>query len=209
LTRLRFSGVMLAIMLAGAGCGQSFAPSDLMATGVGDVQRTIEAASTSTPKAQPITPDSQTSEQELIRQWAVTAIASSQYSSPDWSAAQATGPPDTYPHCGDYRTAWASLDPHGVDWLEVRFVQPVIPRQVNIYETFAPGAVMQIDLRDVQGRQNTVWNGRPQSAGACPRVFSVEIGTSFRTNVVILHLDQSDHPSWDQIDAVELVGALR
>jgi hypothetical protein len=91
----------------------------------------------------------------------------------------------------------------------VRFVQPVLPHQVDIYETFAPGAAMQIDLRDVQCRQHTVWKGRPQPVDACPRVFPVEISASFRTNVVILHFDQSDHPSWDQIDAVELVGALR
>jgi hypothetical protein len=197
---------VLAVTLAGAGCGQPLAPSDLMATGVGDVQRTIQAASTPTSEAPPVTPESQASGQELIRQWAVTAVASSQYDNPDWAAAQSTGAPDTYPHCGDYRTAWASLDPHGVDWLELRFAQPVIPRRVNIYETFAPGAVVKIDMRDLQGRQHTVWQGRPQANRACPWVFSVEVSADFRTNVVILRLDQSDHPTWDQIDAVELVG---
>ena len=41
-----------------------------------------------------------------IRQWAVGATASSEYTPTDYTAAEATGSPDT-PDYGDYSTAWA------------------------------------------------------------------------------------------------------
>ncbi|MBZ0277204.1 MAG: hypothetical protein K8I60_13735, partial [Anaerolineae bacterium] len=48
----------------------------------------------------------------LIRQWASSATATSEYSSPNWSAAQATGAPDTN-GCSDLSTAWASASSTG------------------------------------------------------------------------------------------------
>jgi len=51
-------------------------------------------------------------------QWAVTASASSEYGSGDWSAKQMLGEPDFYPNYGDDRRAWApsSQDAGGLNW---------------------------------------------------------------------------------------------
>jgi hypothetical protein len=69
---------------------------------------------------------------QLIRQWASSATASSEYGNPDWAAHQATGAPDT-PECGDLVSAWASYDQYTVEWLEVGYATPVVPSEVNIY----------------------------------------------------------------------------
>ena len=56
--------------------------------------------------------------QEVIRQWASSATAGSEYSNTDWSANQATGAPDT-PDCGDQETAWAPRK--GTAWIGWRW----------------------------------------------------------------------------------------
>jgi hypothetical protein len=43
----------------------------------------------------------------MIRQWASSAVASSEYSPTSWSAAQATGAPNTFDY-GDIATAWVT-----------------------------------------------------------------------------------------------------
>jgi hypothetical protein len=63
--------------------------------------------------------------QNIIRQWAKEAQASSEYGNSAWSARQATGSPDTKA-CGDYKTAWAPK-PSGnePEWIKLFFQQPV------------------------------------------------------------------------------------
>jgi hypothetical protein len=141
-----------------------------------------------------------------VDQWAFAATASSERASPDWSAEQATGEPDTH-GCGDFTTAWASAAPNGVDWLEVRFRLPVLPRRINIHETHGPGFIVRVAVVDEAGEYHTVWEGAPTAVGQCPRVFSFLV-TEVDVPVVgvRIHLDQRDGGDWNQIDAVELVG---
>jgi len=141
-----------------------------------------------------------------INQWAFAATASSERARPDWSAQQATGEPDT-PGCGDHPTAWASAAADGVDWLDVRFRWPVIPRRINIHEMHAPGFVVRVEVLDAADQYHTVWEGEPTPADACPRLFSFLV-TEVDVPVVgvRIHVDQRDGGNWNQIDAVELVG---
>ena len=142
----------------------------------------------------------------ILRQWAVAAAASSEYSNPDWSAQQATGAPDTM-ECGDVRTAWASETADGVDWLEVTFETAVVPIEISVRETNSPGFVSQIEVRDEMGRLQTVWEGTPGAVEQCPRVLSVQVsGVNVRVNAVRISLDQREGGDWNEIDAVELVG---
>jgi hypothetical protein len=57
-----------------------------------------------------------TAKKVLIAQWASSAKATSQYSSPLWAARQATHAPNTE-GCGDRPTAWASKSEKGIDTL--------------------------------------------------------------------------------------------
>jgi|GEM_PF-2917455 len=143
---------------------------------------------------------------ELIRQWATRATASSEYSSPEWAAIQATGEPDTF-DCVDIGTAWASADSYAEASLTVYFDEPVFTTQVNIHQTYTPGSITSIELLQVNGTSVQV----PQSSDPvtdCPRVFSLNIDLPEIGLVegVTIHLNQDIGGSWNEIDAVELVG---
>jgi len=144
--------------------------------------------------------------QPRLDQWAFAATASSERSTSDWSAARATGEPDT-PGCGDFATAWASAAPDGVDWLEVQFHFPVVPRRINIHETHAPGSIVRVEVLDEADQYHTVWEAEPTALDECPRVLSfLTTDVDVRVDAVRIHLDQRQGAQWNQIDAVELVG---
>lgn len=141
-----------------------------------------------------------------IDQWAFDAAASSEYSSPGWSAQQATGDPNTY-ECGDHQTAWASSEADGVDWLEVRYMVPAIPGRINIRETHSPGFIERVEVIDETGQYHTVWEGQPVLVDECPRVFSILVtGIDVPVVGVRIYLDQREGGNRNEIDAVELIG---
>jgi hypothetical protein len=141
-----------------------------------------------------------------LSQWAVAASASSQYGDDDWSANQATGEPDT-PECGDIATAWASETSSGVDWLRVEYETPVIPLRIAIYETLNPGAIVKVETVSTDGETAVVYEAQAAPVETCPRVLEIQtIGAFQAVNAVVISLDQSAHPGWNEIDAVELVG---
>ena len=141
------------------------------------------------------------------RQWAVSATASSEYGDTGWAAMQATGAPDT-PECGDYTTAWASEGYDTVEWIELDYDTPVLPTEVNIYQTYNPNQVIQVALRDLEGDYQTVYLGTPQDeSDDCPFVLSIPIeGIDWQVDGVKITIDQTEFEDWNEIDAVELVG---
>jgi hypothetical protein len=109
--------------------------------------------------------------------------------------------------CGDMETAWCPANSEGVEWLEVSFATAVVPTEINIYETYSPGAINKVEVKDEAGLYYTVWQGTPAEVEQCPRVFTVPVsGVSARVNAVRINLDQREGPYWNEIDAVELVG---
>lgn len=152
-------------------------------------------------------PDDGEAAREEIRQWAVSAVASSEYGNPDWSAMQATGAPDTHPTCGDEVTAWASAASDGVDWLELSYNTPVIPTEINIYETHSPGQIVTVELIDTSGAYHQVYTAQPELKD-CPNILTIPV-TDLDVEItgVKLSLNQSVlDATWNEIDAVELVG---
>jgi hypothetical protein len=168
---------------------------------------TTAAIPTDTPIAvEPTATTGQPPAAGTVRQWAVGATASSEYGSDDWSARQATGAPDTT-ECGDIRTAWASATSDGVDWLEVSFATAVVPTEINIRETYSPGSIARVEVRDERGSYHTVWEAVPAPVEQCPRVLTIPVsGVDVRVNAVRINLDQRVEGYWNEIDAVELVG---
>jgi hypothetical protein len=142
-----------------------------------------------------------------IRQWASGALASSEYDNPEWAALQAMGPPDTGV-CADKSTAWASLVQGGREWLQLSYSIPVIPVEINIYETYNPGTVYLVEVIDEAGRAHEVWSEGPSLAESpCPAVTSIStVGVTYPITGVIIHVDQTAYNDWAEIDAVELVG---
>lgn len=141
-----------------------------------------------------------------IRQWASSASATSQYTDDAWSAQQVLGPPDTK-GCGDFGSAWASSTASGVDALTVYFETPVYPTQIRIYQTFNPGSISGIDLIGADGSILPI-DGSADPGTSCPGAFTFDIGWDDVPLVqgLVIHVDQRRIGSWNEIDAVELVG---
>lgn len=151
---------------------------------------------------------SEVDELGVMRQWATSAKASSEYSNPDWAASQATGKPDTF-QAGDARTAWATVEADGgEEWLEVGYDRAVRPATVRIHETFNPGAVTKVEARDGEGKWRTLWEGKDPVATA-PGWFEVQVAAAdWSTRLIRIRIDTRLVAGWNEIDAVELVGEL-
>ncbi|RPI30912.1 MAG: hypothetical protein EHM70_12720 [Chloroflexota bacterium] len=149
--------------------------------------------------------------QELaeLRQWAFFAEGSSEYGNPDWAASQVQGEPDTF-DCGDQVTAWATSDKTSTDWVDLYYETPVIPTEVNIYQTYNPGYITLVELRDEAGGIYTVYEAEASPLDECPDILAIPV-TNVMNEVVSIRItmDQSSIASesiWSEIDAVELVG---
>jgi hypothetical protein len=126
------------------------------------------------------------------------------YQTRAWGPEQVTGAPDTT--AGDHPTAWAAQTPDaGAEWLKLTYAQAVDVAQVRVHETFTPGAVTRITAAS-DGREVVLWSGDPVAAPA-PRWLELAPTAAARTATITLHLDTSFQKGWNEIDAVELVGA--
>ena len=140
--------------------------------------------------------------------WASSVLGfSTQYRPLDWSAAQVLGAPDTYPAYGDIPSAWASVTPDGqAEYIELGFHAPVPIMSVFIYETYGPGAVNKVSVRNSTSMQWVeVWSGTASPAPPVARIFNVTFPlTAFPVDGVRLDVDSPAVPDWNEIDAVGL-----
>lgn len=144
----------------------------------------------------------------LSRQWAVSASATSEYTTTDYSAMQATGAPDTA-DCADAVTAWASSgisNPN--EALTLYYETPVWATQLNIYQTYTPGSITGIALIPADGGAPIPLANSADPGTACPGVFSIDLPSDLSSTIsgVTVYLDQRAAGTWNEIDAVELVG---
>lgn len=144
---------------------------------------------------------------EAISQYATSAFATTEYSDDSWSAAQATGAPDT-PACGDEITAWATESSDGIDSIELFYDTPVYAVEVVIYQTYNPNQVVQVELISTEGEYVTVYEGAPTAVDdPCPFVMTIPADGDILADGVRVTLDQSQLGlGWNEIDAVELYG---
>ena len=122
-----------------------------------------------------------------------------------WGPEQITGPPDT-DRAGDIQTAWASREPDaGAEWLWADFEHAIELAQVRIRETFNPGAISKVTAV-INGQQIVLWEGNA-ATGQAPRDFVVNAPSGINAQSVVVHLDTSRVSGWNEVDAIELVGA--
>jgi hypothetical protein len=147
----------------------------------------------------------------VLFQWAISAEASSEFSNPEWSAAQTLGRPDS-PGCGDYQFSWASAASDSIDTLVLEYSVLVYPLEIVVYESFNPDQVVKVELLDPEsGGFYTVLQKNPvQIDRSCPYELEVPVEEiKFKTNTVRITLDQSQLGlGWNEIDAVELIGSV-
>jgi hypothetical protein len=85
----------------------------------------------------------------------------------------------------------------------------VIPRQVNVYQVYNPGSIVNIAVVDAETGDRIDLPNSIDAPGntPCPGVFTVDISDINRpVSGVVIYLDQSVLGTWNEIDAVELVG---
>ncbi len=142
-----------------------------------------------------------------IRQWAVSARASSQYGNPNWAASQAVGEPNVF-ECGDNTSAWASFNSDTVEWIELTFKTPVIPTEINIYQSFNPSQIVQVQMITTDGSKYNAWEGYPELVENCPDQMTItDLNKKIKINKLRITIDQRVSGwGWNEIDAVELVG---
>ena len=105
--------------------------------------------------------------------------------------------------------AWASAGGSSVEWLELDYAIPVYPSEVNIVQTHSPDQVVKVELIDIDGTYHEVYMGKPEDkSDECPYTLSIQVKkVNYLTIGVKITIDQSViAATWNEIDAVELVG---
>jgi hypothetical protein len=125
----------------------------------------------------------------------------------NWGPEQATGAPDTWPQMGDIVTAWASRTPDGQqEWLLLEYPRPVVPKEVHVYETFNPGAVVRVTAFDLTGKEIELWKGNdPTAAGSGKGISKIPCKGKFKTCRIKVYIDSPAVGGWNEIDAVGLI----
>lgn len=150
-----------------------------------------------------------TSSAQALDQWASSVINySSQYDTPEYSAQQALGAPDTNEY-GDQETAWAPENRNGTtEYITLGYATAVRATGVTVRETYGNGFVTQIDLIDTANTQHIIWSETDTSQPGAPVNFAINFEeTTYLVKGVKVTVD-SDHnaDTWEEIDAVQLRG---
>lgn len=146
---------------------------------------------------------------DFAMQWASGAIASSEYTTGEWAAMHATGAPNVFT-CADDSKAWASADAASVDWLELTYDQPVRPTAIRIFEVWAPGQIVKVEVKDTSGDYHQVYSASPQPFFNCLRTLDIPVtGVTEYVSTVRVTVDQRLREDWNEIDAVRLSGFRR
>ncbi len=143
-----------------------------------------------------------------MRVLCITVLAAFAVAAPSgasWSPDRATGAPDVAA-AGDNVNAWAPMQANaGIEWLDLGFPKATKVARVRVRESFNPGALVRVTAWEA-GREVDLWSGASvQKDGAV--WFVVKPERSVLTDRVRLYLDTSKVAGWNEIDAVQLVGA--
>jgi hypothetical protein len=103
--------------------------------------------------------------------------------------------------------AWSSKTADsGIEWLQLTFANPVHATAVRVRESAGSGALIKIEVFDEKGAGHTVWSGTDATKDLNYLIAEFP-KTTFKTNRVKLTLATNVVSGWNQIDAVQLVGA--
>ena len=174
----------------------------------GNQNQPIQTAEPAAQVTVAVEPPTAAADGQSLRQWAISATASSEYGSDSWTAKQATGAPDV-DECIDSGQAWASFSNNTLEWIELTYATPVVPTEINIYQSYNPSQVVQVDVISPDGITYTVWTGTPEFVEFCPDLMTItiDLDEEILAQKVVVIIDQSVlNTSWNEIDAVELIG---
>lgn len=146
-----------------------------------------------------------------IRQYPTNVIRfSSQFSTTSWAATRALGKENVYPNYGDFANAWASLSADEErEFLELGFDTIQTVRSIEIYETFNPGAIDSIFLRDANSKKWNLVYAKPvvKNLPEKSRIFSIYLmETKYFSDAIRIAINSPAIPGWNEIDAIAITG---
>ncbi len=133
---------------------------------------------------------------------------SSEYESVDWGSIQALNEPNTYPNYGDIESAWASeTDDDQREFLELGFNNTLPIRSILIYETYNPGAIDTVYVKNPGTNEwEIVWSGPATILPKVSRIFTIDFpATPYPVSEVRIALNSPAVPGWNEIDAVAII----
>jgi len=144
-----------------------------------------------------------------VRQYAVTAFATSQRDEVEYAAVQIAGPRNAE-DCGFTPNAWASGFNTEVATVTALFAELVTPTGVIIHQPANPGFISEVTIQDQRNELHVVYsNDFPTAVQRCPYSLVIPIDDAdFVGSTIIITVDQTANASGgpSQIDAVELLG---
>jgi outer membrane protein OmpA-like peptidoglycan-associated protein len=137
-------------------------------------------------------------------QWAATVIEySSQFSGKDFSAEQATGPPNVLNLGGKDAKAWMASSPNKQEYLVVGFEKPSRIRQIAIVESSNPGAINMIYVYDENNDMHLVGKFMPAPTEVNNRILNIFLPSlDFNITALKVVMDGSIVPGANSIDAI-------
>ncbi len=146
-----------------------------------------------------------------IRQYATKVISySSQWSTTSWSANRILGKENVYPNYGDYSNAWASQSADGTrEYLVVGFDTLQTVKTVEIYETWNPGAVDSLFIRNADTQKWVKIYSKPARTDLPEesRIMTIYPKEStFLVDALRIAINSPEVQGWNEIDAVAISG---
>jgi Secretion system C-terminal sorting domain len=135
---------------------------------------------------------------------------STQYSSSSWSADQTKGAPNAYPACNDNSNAWAPSSQDGTsEYLVLGFSYPAKTNRIRIFETYNPGFIEAVYLRDASnGTWHQIYSTTAAATGVCPYILELDFTTTtYDVDAIRIEMTTTV-PGWNEIDAVEMQSSL-
>jgi hypothetical protein len=132
-------------------------------------------------------------------------VANRNNDGPSYCAGKATGPPDANTG-GDSASAWCPAPSRASsEWLQLKYASAVEIGEINIHEGYATGALSKVVAMMPDGSEKVLWQGtEPVEEPPVERVVKVPRG--IRGDNIRVYLDTTRTGTWQEIDAVELVG---
>lgn len=132
---------------------------------------------------------------------------SSEFSNVQYSSSQVLGPPDVYPGYGGDANAWTSSTIDGQrEYLQLGFADPAPVNRIIIYETFNPGAVDTVYIRNpISGSLVAVYTATAEAEDPESRDLTIELPlTAFDVSEIRIAMASDDVSGFNTIDAVAI-----
>jgi len=141
-------------------------------------------------------------------QWASKVIDfSSELSAYEYAAQQVLGKPNVLPNPGDNPNAWMPRREDRVDYIKVGFDNPMRVQQIAIAESYHPGAIAEVYLYDISGKEYLISTFAARPLGVDGRMLNIYLDeTEYEANAAKVVINGNLVSGYNAIDAIGISG---